>query len=723
MKSARLMLYDNHNKLHLGNPYLKIILAEQSNLLYIFDLVVQQYQHESEKDIFLFHQKKQIILSVTYCLIILIWFIIFRPMVKEIKFYLGELKKNESALEHKVKERTFELDLSNKNLLKEIDEHRKTSQQLKLLSSAIEQTDDTVIITDTEGKISYVNPSFEHKTGFGNKEALGKKPSIVKSGLHSNEFYKNLWNTINDGQVYKGVIANKNKSGKLYWEEKTISPIKIDSDYFNYFVATGKDVTEKIKTEKELEENEKKYRELVEGMNEGLAHVDFTGEILFVNESFSKIMGYSKEEITGRKIYDLVFAGDKELFIEKLKDRKAGIKENYEITVPRKDGKPIWLYVNSSPFYKENAVAGVMATFMDITKRKEAQLALDELYRFNQTLLQTIPLGLQVIDRSGTILFANDALKKLSPGEITGKKCWEVFCDDKMPCYDCIAGKTFVKGRLVQFEKERMFEDKTVRIYQMGIDFQNTVAALEVFVDITQLKETEEKLQAKNKELNNFFWRSSHDMRSPIANIKGLIYLYRGKIDVPEAVECMMYLERSTEQLDRVITELVKIGTIYNSPLDLSKIDVSALVEDIKTGVIHRDDFQGMKFHIDLNIINTFISDKSLLTSVLQNLVDNALKYKNPKAANPFVSVKISDFKKGLQIAVLDNGQGMSLEVQKRAFEMFYRGNLGSKGTGLGLYTVKNSIEKLGGTIKVESTEQVGTKFILYIPTIGSLEV
>jgi len=120
------------------------------------------------------------------------------------------------------------------------------------LSRAVEQTADSIIITDRDGVIEYVNHAFEVLTGYASGEVLGKAPAILKSGINDSKYYKVLWNTILSGEVYRAEIVNKKKNGVLYDEEKTISPIFDKNNTITHFVSTGVDITKRKLAEKEL---------------------------------------------------------------------------------------------------------------------------------------------------------------------------------------------------------------------------------------------------------------------------------------------------------------------------------------------------------------------------------------------------------------------------------------------------------------------------------------
>ncbi|MBS1246739.1 MAG: response regulator, partial [Proteobacteria bacterium] len=135
----------------------------------------------------------------------------------------------------------------------DITKRKLAEAEMLKLSSALEQTADSVVITDRQGTIEYVNPGFEKTTGYSRDEALGQTPRLVKSGKQGAGFYKKLWDTILAGDVYSEVFVNRRKDGGLYYEEKTISPLKDAAGQVTHFVATGKDVTERMQTQERLQ--------------------------------------------------------------------------------------------------------------------------------------------------------------------------------------------------------------------------------------------------------------------------------------------------------------------------------------------------------------------------------------------------------------------------------------------------------------------------------------
>ncbi|MGD8497270.1 MAG: diguanylate cyclase, partial [Chromatiales bacterium] len=163
------------------------------------------------------------------------------------------LQSANSLLEQRVDERTRELLSANEDLQHEMREHQLAERERIKLSSAIEQTEDMVFITDREGVIEYVNPSVLKVTGFTAGELIGERPSLLKSGMHEPDYYQNMWSTILSGESFRDVLINRTKDGALFYEEKTITPVRDAQGVITHFVATGKDISERMRTQERLQ--------------------------------------------------------------------------------------------------------------------------------------------------------------------------------------------------------------------------------------------------------------------------------------------------------------------------------------------------------------------------------------------------------------------------------------------------------------------------------------
>ncbi len=155
----------------------------------------------------------------------------------------AQLIQDIEQLERRLKQ--FELDSARQNHLTEM---------LRKFSSVIEQTADQIMITNKAGIIEYVNPAFERLTGYTSQEVLGRTPRFLKSNRHTPTFYVSLWDTILAGKPFRGILINRKKNGDLYYEEKTITPLKDGDGQVTHFVSTGKDITKRKMAEENLQQ-------------------------------------------------------------------------------------------------------------------------------------------------------------------------------------------------------------------------------------------------------------------------------------------------------------------------------------------------------------------------------------------------------------------------------------------------------------------------------------
>lgn len=172
--------------------------------------------------------------------------------------------------------------------------YSRTDLQLKALKAAA----NAVVITDITGKIQWVNDSFLNLTGYVNNETTGKSiSSLVKSGEHDKQFYKELWDTILSGSIWKGVLTNKRKNGTLYIEEQTITPVTNGDGEIVNFISIKEDITEKIRIEQALKDSEKRWQFAIDGAGDGLWDWDLKTGRVFFSRQWKTMLGYADDEI------------------------------------------------------------------------------------------------------------------------------------------------------------------------------------------------------------------------------------------------------------------------------------------------------------------------------------------------------------------------------------------------------------------------------------------
>jgi PAS domain S-box-containing protein len=168
-----------------------------------------------------------------------------------------------------------------------IDQQRRAAEEkLRKLYSAVEQSADMVVITDRLGTIEYVNPAFERVTGYSRQEVIGQTPRILKSGEHGSEVYRTLWETILAGEVYRGVVVNRKKTGESFIAEKTITPVRDSAGQITHFISNDRDISERRRLETALFQAQK--MDAIGQLAGGVAH-DFNN-LLMVISSYAELM-------------------------------------------------------------------------------------------------------------------------------------------------------------------------------------------------------------------------------------------------------------------------------------------------------------------------------------------------------------------------------------------------------------------------------------------------
>lgn len=166
-------------------------------------------------------------------------------------------------------------------------ERRQAEERLRKLSQVVEQAADGVLVTDPNGFIEYINPAFERMTGYGRAEIIGNKPSLLKSGRHDQAFYKAIWKTVTQGEIFRGTLINRRKDGELFYEEKIITPLKDEQGRVAHLVSTGRDITERVKAE----EARAQLVAILEATTDLVAILDPGGCLHYLNNAGYRLLG------------------------------------------------------------------------------------------------------------------------------------------------------------------------------------------------------------------------------------------------------------------------------------------------------------------------------------------------------------------------------------------------------------------------------------------------
>jgi PAS domain S-box-containing protein len=239
------------------------------------------------------------------------------------------------------------------------------------LATAVNQSADAVVITDTNGKIQYVNPAFTLMTGYSGEEALGQNPRILRSGQHSPEFYENLWRTIRSGRTWRGEVINRRKDGSFYPEEMQITPVLQSNGEIVSYIAIKRDVTDR----RTADEAQKFLAAVVESSDDAIIASTAEGAILTWNRGAESLFGYTAAEAIGQPV-SLLMAPEKlsslALVIQQVS--RGGTVSQNESVCRHQDGREIYVFATASPILNSaGGVAAISVILHDISHRHAAE--------------------------------------------------------------------------------------------------------------------------------------------------------------------------------------------------------------------------------------------------------------------------------------------------------------------------------------------------------------
>jgi len=253
--------------------------------------------------------------------------------------------------------------------------------ELKKLSTAVEQSPASVVITDLRGTIEYVNSKFCEVTGYNIDEAIGQNPRILKSGHTPPKVYRELWKTIKAGYAWRGEFQNKKKTGELYWEFATISALKSADGSISHYLAIKEDITERKQMEERIREKEARFRGYFEHSQVGMAVTLPTQGWVEANDQLQRMLGYNLDELRAKTWAELTHPDDLDVDLKQFERMLAGEIDSYTLDKRfiRKDGEIVSTNLAVACMRDEAGdVINVLASFQDITEQKKMDSDLHE---------------------------------------------------------------------------------------------------------------------------------------------------------------------------------------------------------------------------------------------------------------------------------------------------------------------------------------------------------
>ncbi len=612
---------------------------------------------------------------------------------------------------------------------------RESEEKYRLIS---ENANDLISVINDKYEIEYINEQVYKRTlGYSNEDLIGKTALNIIHPDDLNYAVKTLQDSIIKGDGI-GQVRVRNKKGEYFWFEVrgTVFTDKIGEIKG---LIISRDITERKQMEEKLKDSEAKYRGILENMSEGYFENDLKGNYTFLNDCFSEMIDYSKEEMLGKN-YSQFYTDKTAAYLYKLYNQiykeDNPIPAIIEYPGYSRKGKHFFLEgLISLKYDSEGKKIGFSGLIRDIMKRKEAEQKLKESEIKHRRIIENLNDFIAILDTKLYVEYVNEktmykilgyrnediigksVLKFVHPDDLnraiktirTGAKVGEAILELRIKHKD---------GSWIWFEcKGKSFVDKN-----------GEKKAQLIGRDITERKKAEEELRKINELKTEFLRRTSHELKTPLVSIKGfsdlLLNLYRDEFN-PDTISIVKEIKQGCLRLENLIGDILESSKLesYQIQLKPTKEDLSFLinfcVKELKILAETRN--QKIILNIQDNLITHF--EKEKIYEVISNLLSNAIKNTPP---NGVIEIQSEVKNNRYIVSVKDNGIGLTNEEKNQLFKQFGKIerygqglDLGIEGTGLGLYISKKIVELHGGKIWAESEgRNKGSTFYFSLPII-----
>lgn len=460
--------------------------------------------------------------------------------------------------------------------------------------------------------------------------------------------------------------------------------------------------------------------------------VDGTQLITYASETADRVCGYSAEELTGKNPIE-VFGGVKDVDEKNSKRFEDAIIRGEafsgELLNRTKDGRVYWTRLELVPVTgvdgETSCVAGIAR---DVTIERDYQAALEQSEEQFRQAMQYSPIGMALLSPGGRWLEVNKAVC-----EIFGYTEAELLTTDfqTMTHPEDLEGdlenvQRLLEGEIKSYFMEKRYVNKGGEIIwcQLSVSLVlNEDDSPKYFIsqiqDITESKRARQELLETNAELEEFAYRTSHDLRSPLISSISLLGVTRNSIEEGNsdlALQSIDHAQNSLIKLERLVQDILTLTATKSVEEEVEEIEVKDMVDGIRNSLSHLEGYDRVEFIESFEASERITVGKGRFQLIVENLISNAIKYQDPSKEASFIKISTARNNGEFCFSVEDNGLGVPEEKQSMLFTMFKRFHpRTSFGSGLGLYMIKKSAEKLGGRIEYEG-KNGGSEFRLILP-------
>lgn len=445
---------------------------------------------------------------LTACLYLIALYVIFYNYgaIKDAQKEL--LKQHRDRLESDVALRTADLREVNRLLGEELFERKRSEEEIRKMSRAVEQSPAAIMITNTDGELEYVNPSFTRITGYSAEEVIGKNPRLLQSGKTPREEYVRLWDAVKAGKAWQGEFYNKRKNEELYWESATIAPIMDNEGAITHYVAIKDDITERKKAADALRASEDRLNNAQRIARIGSWELDLATNVLTWSDEIYRIFEIDPAEFSASYEAFLmkVHPDDREAvnaaYTDSLANRTPYLTE-HRLLFP--DGRVKQVCEQCETFYDADGTPlRSLGTMQDITERKKMENELRFAKEEWERTFDAITDPVMILDMDYRIVKANRSMAaalNVTPAEAVGMTCYKAVHNKEAPTELCPHARLMEDGQAHSQEitEERIGGHFLVSVSPLHAPDGALVGSIHAARDITPLKEAQDALNRANK--------------------------------------------------------------------------------------------------------------------------------------------------------------------------------------------------------------------------------
>jgi len=498
------------------------------------------------------------------------------------------------------------------------------------------------------------------------------------------------------------------------------------------YLVSRKFYNEVVASKLTQEKNDTLYKALIENAGDITLLTNGDGTILFTSPNTLKLIGYDAKELQNADITQVLHPDELEYYYTLKQEILNNPGQLYvcEMRVKHKNGTYIWVESTTINRLNDPIVKGVITNARDITQRKKAEAenkASEVLFR---SAFEQIAVGIAYLSTTGQWMRTNNqlcAITGYSKEEIAQLRYEQLYQTE----YKEIAKGNFRKvlsgenANCSLLKKIQKKDGSTVWVEQLLTlirDEQNKPLYVTIIIkDIDEAKRNEIQLAYRNKELDTFIYRSSHDLRGPITTLMGLSNLGVLESKDDDIKEIFSNSQKVAVKMEKILDDLMAVTQIKQHKTNAAILDPKTLVHMTIKNLKNIEKLKQTELVADINENIRYNTDEELLKIIVSQLIENAVSFNNTTKQHK-VLISMNATNQTINISVTDNGIGISTNDMDYIFDLYYRGKTVDRGSGIGLYLVKAAIEKLGGNIAVNSKVGMGTEVQISIPNQTNVE-